>query len=68
MSKPPFVMSKYMNKEDLYREKAEYYLDRSEQLEVTVLELIQVLYDNYVLSSATVGLIQEAQEFIEEDK
>ena len=32
MSKPPFVMSKYMNELDLYKDKAKYYQEKSERL------------------------------------
>ena len=31
MSDPPFVMSKYMNQLDLYKDKAKYYQDLSDE-------------------------------------
>ena len=33
MSKPPFVMSKYMSELDLYKDKSKYYQEKSELLE-----------------------------------
>ena len=46
MNKPPFVMSKYINKETLYKEKAEYYLDRCGQLEAHMCDLLNILHNN----------------------
>ena len=39
MAKPPFVMSKYMAKEDLYKDKADYYQTRCRKAEVLLEQL-----------------------------
>jgi len=41
MANPPFVMSKYLSKEDLYKDKAEYYRLRCAKAE----QLLQQLRD-----------------------
>lgn len=40
MAKPPFVMSKYLNKESLYRDKADYYQKRCYEAEALLEQLL----------------------------
>jgi predicted transcriptional regulator len=40
MAKPPFVMSKYLTKESLYKEKAEYYQERCRNAEALLEQLM----------------------------
>jgi hypothetical protein len=39
MAKPPFVMSKYLTKEALYKDKADYYQERCNNAEVLLEQL-----------------------------
>lgn len=45
MSKPPFVMSKYLSKEDLYKDKADYYQERCKNAEIVLEKLLDLGLD-----------------------
>ena len=47
MAKPPFVMSKYMSKEELYKDKADYYQTRCRKVEVLLKQLRDQCIDIY---------------------
>ena len=71
MAKPPFVMSKYLSKEDLYKDKAEYYRMRCSRAE----QLLEQLRDRCVDEiadpedvSEIAGATQHIKEAFDDDR
>lgn len=63
MAKPPFVMSKYLNKESLYKDKADYYQKRCREAE-TLLEQLRDRCMDELADPEDVSEIAEATDYI----
>lgn len=65
MAKPPFVMSKYVTKEDLFRDKADYYQKRCREAEV-LLERLRDRCMDELADPEDVGEILSATDHLKE--
>ena len=54
MSKPPFVMSKYLSEEALHKAAHEYYRHRCEELEAAIDKLVYAIHQNCSMCPASI--------------